>query len=197
MVARRRADIERRYKAKQTKRQPISIAALRIAELHRLFRHRYGHVLPDDDSGRDDVQIMAHHLAKLADNPRKRIKSFVELSAPWMTANETAALIDRITSQPIRWRADKLAHRLNLTEVDRRQLGIRTIGAVDMSKQEREQARKLRDRQRKRQKRRAAKKQLRADYIATHSTNRTKPWIAAGISRRSWYRRHGTSPSAI
>ena len=69
-AAHRRAALGRRYKTKL----PVSIAALRVAELHRLFRQRYrGHTQPDDDDGRDNVQIMAHHLAKLADNPQKRI----------------------------------------------------------------------------------------------------------------------------
>ena len=29
----------------------------------------------------------------------------------------------------------------------------------------------------------------RADYLATHTVNRDKPWEDEGISRRTWYRR--------
>lgn len=191
----RHAEIARRYKAKQANKPRVSIAAVRIAELHRLFRHRYGRTLPDDDAGRDDVQIMAHHLAQRPGDAKRRIRSYIELQAPWMPPADAAALIDSVVAKPIRWRADKLALRLQLTEAVRRHLGITTIGAIDMTKEERKLARKLRQRQRDRARRRAAGAKPRIEYEA-NSVNRTKPWIAAGISRRTWYRQRGTSASA-
>jgi len=192
----RHAEVARRYKAKQANQPPVSMAALRVAELRRLFRDRYGRTLPDDDAGRDDVVVMAHHLARRHAEPR-RIRNWIELNAPWMAADEAGEIVRRVVANPIRWRADKLAARLQLTEADRRRLRIRTIGAIDMTKQERQQARRLRQRQRDRARRRAQGKTTRAEYLAAKSVNRTKPWIALKISRATWYRTRETSPSAI
>jgi hypothetical protein len=133
----RHAEIARRYKSKQADKPPISIAALRIAELRRLFLDRYGRTLPDDDAGRDDVMVMAHHLARRHTDP-ERIHNWIELNAPWMAADESGEIVRQVVARPFKWRADKLAARLRLTEADRRRLRIRTIGAVDMTKQERQ-----------------------------------------------------------
>jgi hypothetical protein len=195
-AAQKHADIARRYRAKQTDKPPVSMTALRIAELRRLFTARYGRTLPDDDAGRDDVQVMAHHLARRQGDARRNIRNWIELHAPWMAADEMASTIAYVTANPIRWRADKLATRLHLTEAERRRLRICTIGAVDMTKAERKLARKLRQRQRDRARRRTRGAKPRAEYEAT-SVNRIKPWIAAGISRRTWYRQRGTSASAL
>jgi hypothetical protein len=189
----RHAEIGRRYgKARAAKRQPVSMSALRLAEMRRLNHARYGHALPDDDAGRDDAHIMAHHLALAG--PRqaagRRIRAWAEIAAPWMTSPEIAEIVAKVTDQPIRWKADTLAKALNLTEAERRRLCIRTIGAIDVTKAERLQARKLRDRQAKRANRRAQGAKPRAEWEAENNTSRTKPWIALGISRATWYRQN-------
>jgi hypothetical protein len=177
------------------RRSPHQLVALRLNDLARLFRARYGVTLPDDDAGRDDAVVMLHHLAR-AHGDARRMRSWLQLNAPWMAGAEGAELVNRVLQKPLRWRADTLAKRLRLTEAERRRLRICTIGCVDMTKQERQQARKLRQRQRDRARRRAQGAKLRAEYEAG-SINRTRPWIAAGISRRTWYRRRGTGPSAL
>ena len=123
-----RVEIARKYARRE--RQPVSLVALRIADLRRLFRARYGRTLPDDDAGREDARIMAHHLARLA-NPERRIAAWLELHAPWMAAADVATLITKVMTKPLRWRADKLAVRLNLFDAERHRLRITTIGAVD------------------------------------------------------------------
>ena len=84
-------------------------------------------------------------------------------------------LLEGVNRFPRIWTAQALALKLNLTEVDRRGLGIRTIGAVDMTPAERKQQRKLRDRQRQRDKRRARG--------ATPSRIEQKPAKALGGAR--------------
>jgi hypothetical protein len=196
----RHAEIDRRYsKHKAAKRQAVSMSALRLADLRRVYAARYGRTLPDDDAGRDDASILAHHLywAGPPEGAGKRIRAGYEIAAPWMTSPEVAEIVAKITDRPIRWKADTLAKVLNLTEAERRRLHVRTIGAVDMSKAERLQARKLRDRQNKRTKRRAKGAKPRAEYEAK-SKNRIKPWIALGISRATWYRQNReTSASTV
>jgi hypothetical protein len=190
------AEIARRYKAGQAQKPRISITSLRINELNRLFAARYGHTLPDDDAGRDDIMVMAHHLARCPGEIGRRIRQWIELHAPWMTSDMAAQIIRFVLSKPIKWRADTLAQRLGLTELERRQLGIRTIGAIDMTREERKKARRLRQRQRDLVRRRAQGARPRAEYEA-NSVSRSKPWLALGISRRTWYRRGGTGPRAV
>jgi hypothetical protein len=194
----RHAEIARRYNLNQRERQPVSMAALRIGDLKRLFAARYGHELPDDDSGRDDALIMAHHLARQP-NAERRIPIWLGLNAPWMNTAEARELTGKVLAKPLRWRADKLAIRLNLHEAERQRLRITTIGAVDVDKAERLARRRIRGRQREEQRRRASSAKPRAEYEA-NSLTRTKPWEALGISRATWYRLHRqpreTSPCA-
>ena len=187
---------------KKRARPPFSMAALRSAELSKLFRHRYGEFnLPDDDAGRHDVKIMLHHLAKRHADP-KRIRTWMAAYAPWMPEDQSNELIRYVLAKPLRWRADTLAREMNLTEAERRRLNIRSIGAVDMTKEERKQRRRLEQRQRTRRnrqeraRRRGRQVKLRGEYEAS-SINRTKPWLALGISRATWYRTRETSAFAI
>lgn len=193
----RHNEIARRYNRGQ-KREPFSVAAVRVAELTRLFASRYGRQLPDDDSGRDDAFVMVNHLS-LRPHAERRIPLWLGLWAPWMGEDEINALIARVIAKPIRWRADKLARRLNLFEQERQKLVITTIGAVDVDKAARLARRREKARLRQKQQRRANGAQDRDEYEA-RSIARQKPWVTLGISRRTWYRRHskviGTSPCA-
>jgi hypothetical protein len=171
----------------------FNLAVQRLAELNKLFRYRYGggdlYELPDDDSGRHDLLLLLHHHARLHGNSI-RMRQLIKARAPWMRANEVDETLCDV-ARPISWRADPLAKQLGLTEAERRRLSIRTIGAIDMTKEERRQAAKLRNRQRMRVRRRAKGAKARADYVA-NSTNQSKPWLALGISRRTWYRQRQT-----
>lgn len=169
-------------------KKPFSMAALRCAEISRLLASRYGRAIPDDDAGKDDIRIMVHHLALMSGDQHTRMKSWLVDWAPWMSAEEMAGLMSTVVAKPLRWRADKLAARLNLTEAERARLSIKTIGATDMTKGERHAARQARKRQAKREQRRKQGVKPRDEYL-TQSKEHTKPWEAEGISRRTWYRR--------
>ena len=179
-------EIARRYK--RAKRRKVSLAALRIRDLNRLFRARYGETLPDDDSGRDDARIMAHHLASLSGDPRRHVLEWFKLRAPWLSLADADKLLIEAIAKPRRWRADRLAWRLRLIEVDRAALGITTIGAIDKGLADRLKRRQERKRAFREAQRRARGARARADYEA-QSLSRTQPWKAEGISRRTWERR--------
>jgi hypothetical protein len=187
LIKAKHREIAVRYRAGK---KSFSMASLRCAELRRLFTDRYGFGLHDDDAGREDARIMAHHLAMLAGDQRVRVTAWLSLWAPWMPADEMTRLIDAVTTKALRWRADTLAERLGLTEADRARLRITTIGAIDMTKDERENARKERKVQAKRKKRREQGVKPRDEYLAAALTH-AKPWEAAGCSRATWYRRQG------
>ena len=166
---------------------PRQIVALRLNDLARLFRARYGITLPDDDAGRDDLELVAHHIAALPQAAR-RFQLWAELWAPWLTVGEMRQIAGKAFASPRPWTADQLAWRLRLTREDRMTLGITTIGAVDHAKAARTKRRKERDRQRKRQARQAAGAIPRAEYRAS-SLSAAKPWLLEGVSRAQWYRR--------
>jgi hypothetical protein len=94
------------------------------------------------------------------------------------------------------WKTQELGDHMNLTEADRQRIGIRTIGAIDMTPAERKQQRKLRDKERK-----CAGRRAKGAKPHEESKSRTKPWLADGISRRTWYRRQaenrGTDSSTV
>lgn len=180
------AEIARRYRRKR--RPSSSISTLRIADLSRLIRARHGYVLPNDAAGNAAAEIMAHHLAVLPGDPRKRTGNWLQVWAPWMTIAAADALMTEAIMRPQRWRADKLAWKLKLIEIDRAALQITTIGAIDLSKAERIKRRKERNRLAKLAKRLAKGAKPRAQYLAA-SITKAKPWAAEGISRASWYRR--------
>jgi hypothetical protein len=192
-VKARHREIARRYKRE---RPAFSMAALRCAEINRLLVSRYGPTLPDDDAGRDDARIMAHHLARLAGDPHQRVGKWLVEHAPWQSATERAAMIEDVTTKPRKWRADKLAARLGLQDEERARLNIRTIGATDVSKAERTKRRKDAAREAKAAHRRGTGATPRAEYEAS-SIARQQPWIIIGISRRTWYRRRGTGAGTI
>ncbi len=164
------------------------MASLRIAELHRLRNARYPQGIPDSPKGRVLVRIMIHHLAALPGDPRKRLPRWIEDLAPWMPVADARGLVNEALTKPRTWRADRLAWRLGLTAADRAALRITTIGAIDASKQQRADSRKEASRLRKEQARRAAGAMPRVEYLAGQAAT-PKPWIALGISRRTWFRR--------
>jgi hypothetical protein len=103
--------------------------------------------LPDDDAGREDAQIALDHLASLA-AARGRMTAWITLWAPWLSTGEAKIMIDASLTGQRYWKADRLAWRLRLTAADRSTLGITTIGAIDLPKTAREEARKRKARER-------------------------------------------------
>lgn len=195
------AEVRRAELNRERRRRPVTMVALRLAELNRVLTDRHGgEVLADDDAGRDDVELVAHHLGQTQD-PARRIASWIGLRAPWMREPEAETIIAHVIAKPIRWRADTLAKRLNLTDAERGRLRIKTIGAVDLDREQR--AARRRDRKRDRDRDRATARRIakgrkpRSIYLATALTV-TEPWATEGISRRTWERRRArvASPSS-
>src|SRR5262249_3449530 len=108
-----------------------------------------------------------------------------------MGQQEAIQLIDDINRTPIWQRKPDgkvLGGRLRVTNAHREWLKLWTIAACDMSQEEAQEWRKDKNRERRHRLRQLRGGKPRAEY-ETASTNRTKPWLALGISRASWYRR--------
>lgn len=163
----------------------------RIREIEKLIRSRHGSMIPDP-AGTDDEDLCIAYPRAVALTPRTQdVVSWCRKWAPWIdpvTLHTLAAL-----SVNRRWmiKADAVAKLLMVTMAERTKLGLRTIGACDMSREERNKQAKTnkqeRDRNRQQQKRRDEGRKDRASYEAA-SLSRLKPWEAAGVSRSSWYR---------
>lgn len=172
-------DIARRHRRR--KDGSALIPRLRITELQRIFVMYYGAKrLPDDDAGRADLRLMADHLAQI--DPRL-IRPWAAAWMPMLPATELDALIAEVGIGR-RWKADALARELGLDFASRARLKIKTIGAIDCGKAKRMTLR--------RRKRIAADRARRAKAGArphAQSAEHLMPWIEAGISRATYYRR--------
>lgn len=80
-IAARQAEIARRYAwhARQSRglTGPRLLAPIRLRELERLFEDRWGDHLPDDDSGRDDLILAAHHIGRRDLQAHRRLGALV------------------------------------------------------------------------------------------------------------------------
>ena len=160
IVRAKHKEIARRYKRSRKHATKPQFAAIRIAELNRLFQARHGQVLPDNEIGREALLIVAQHMIQLAGHPQQRMMQWAHERAPWLTVTELNAALAEIATNPQTWKADSLAWRLKLNYADRQALRITTIGATDFSKKARENKRrktaKLREKKRRLAKRLAA-----------------------------------------
>jgi hypothetical protein len=186
--AARRYELVRHYEREARQKRKRGVLALprdhrRFSELEKIYRRRYGTALPDDDAGREDFEIAAHHLSFLRWDQERHIQIWAAKWCPWLLGDDVKAAIDRIAANPHKFSAATLGKLLRLTDAERTALGITTIRAIDVSWAEMVARRRRRDRQ-YRAKRRLAKRASRPA-----SLNQTKPWEAEGISRATWYRR--------
>jgi hypothetical protein len=165
------------------------------------LRSRYGHELPDDDAGRQDLFELLLPIS-VGPNAELKMPKAIEIWAPWMNSGEAAELIDRISCMPIYKRkptAGELGDRLNVTNAQRNKWRMWTIAPCDMTAEQLVAQRKAKDRERKRLQR---ERQPRAQWLA-NSISRKKPWLVLGIkSKRSYYRhlakkQNGTGVSAL
>ncbi len=107
---------------------------------------------------------------------------------------EAEATLERAEAIRQHRTADKLAKFLGVTDRQRTALGITSIGSIDVGRKQREKRRREHKRMNKELIRRARGIKPRAQYESS-SLSRTRPWDSEGISRRTWYRRRGTSVS--
>jgi hypothetical protein len=178
-IAARKYEIAQRYKRKAAKgwNRSRALAAIRLAELTKWLDDTYGAgvELEAGDHSYMLTRIMAHHLGALPDAPR-RITRWTSTYAPWISPRDLERLIREVIECPIRWGADKLGWKLKLSDATRTRLKIKTIGAFDLTKAQRKARRKRKQREYDRQRRPRTRQPV------------GKPWIAAGISRATWYR---------
>jgi hypothetical protein len=144
LVAARRWEIKRRYAhhAKVGKRtRPM--AAIRIAELKRWLGDVIGAGAELEPSQWSEgiARIFVHHFVVLADGNR-RAAEWLETYCPWIETRDREYMITEANHCPLKWTADKLAWKISLKDEQRARLKITTIGAVDVSREQRAERRK-------------------------------------------------------
>ena len=175
---------------------------LRLGDLRKLIRHRYGPTLPDDDAGREDLAELLKPVSLDPWQPARKMANVIEVAAPWMDAEEGGQLIDWINRLPARelWpTARALGERLNLSAAERERLRTWTIHPADMTDAQMAEHRRAKARARMRCKRLEAGAKPREVYLA-NALSRLRPWESEGISRATWFRRQAareTSPCGV
>jgi len=167
------------------------IRRLRYGALLKLFRHRWGHELPDDDAGRDDLWLLVSNVSLAAAEPEKKMRHVIEMMwAPWMLAEEREDYVRHVWDLDLYERtqtARDIGNRLGLTNAEREALKLWPFHPIDNTGEEIAEQAKIRKRQRQRLKRRERGVRSREEY--RQQVRGPKPWIAEGISRRTWERR--------
>ena len=77
-----------------------TIRRLRLRDMRNYLRCRYGHTLPDDDAGREDLRELLYPIS-VGPNAAIKMPKAIELWAPWMNTKEAAELIDDINRMSI------------------------------------------------------------------------------------------------
>ncbi|MCO6052345.1 hypothetical protein NGM99_21380 [Mesorhizobium sp. RP14(2022)] len=165
-----------------------------MREIEKVIRSRHGYYIPETDDA--DIYIKAAALSLSAQD----MIGWTQRWAPWATEAIVLAVLADLRPRRRMISAEGCANLLKVGMAERRQLKLRTIGAFDLTPQERlklaKEIKREGDRARQEQKRKASGRRNRASY-EEDSLQRLKPWEALGISRATWYRRRETSLSPV
>ena len=160
------------------------LRCLRTGDLLKLYRHRWGALLPDDDSGRADLFEILCVTSLALKAPAEKMAHTIETIAPWLKPDEAQDMIDHIQSIPIFERtrtARHLGDNMRLLNTEREALRLWTMLPVDMTDEQLAEQRKAKSRARRAAKRRQSGVRTRAQYLAELKA-RPKPWKAEGIT---------------
>jgi hypothetical protein len=125
-------------------------------------------------------------------DPIAALQNAAEVMGGKLSNAEAEDILKQAETIPRRRTADRLGKWLGLTYCHREKLKITTIGTKDIGKRARKGLRKRANRlyQEKRRRERGARPQA-------ESLSKTKPWLAQGISRRTWERHGNKARDAI
>src|SRR5262245_22943477 len=99
-----------------------TLRRLRYGDLTRLFRHRYGPTLPDDDAGIEDLWLLLQNVSLAPFGAEKKMRHVCALLAPWLSEEGVQERIDFLTRLPAFERnpsAHELGERLRVTNSER------------------------------------------------------------------------------
>jgi hypothetical protein len=162
------------------------ITVLRITEIERFLRLRYGAVLPNDDAGREDLVILLNHVAHNRTDPDSKMRGYIHYLAPWMPSTESEALIAMILVKPRKYTPATLGRLFRLTEAERDQECITTFRAYDATEESMAENANRKDREYQKVKR----DEKRTGRPRGRPTVDIPAWKAAGASSKASYYRN-------
>jgi len=166
-------------------KRPFDLPATRRREIERFAREID---VSDTEDFRRFLIAWVWHNPKSKD-PLGALMMAAKRMGGQISEAQASSVIEEAAATPKLRAADVLGKYLRLTEMLRTALRIRTIGSIDVLKKQRAKRRKELKRALERMSRRRGGAKTRIEYLAAHSLSRQKPWLANGISRRTWYRR--------
>jgi hypothetical protein len=179
----------RRAKPEAAPERPknTGFAHLRLRQTKRLIAHRYGLQLPVNKMGFRVIRFVLDHAANMGKiDPRRSMNEWCNALAPWLDPSSRRRLIELAISRaiyaPRYWSARRAGEWLKVTTAERVELRLDTIRAIDRTDAEYRKDRLSTNaarQQRHRERQRHAAKEREA----------VSPWIAAGISKATYYRR--------
>jgi hypothetical protein len=169
------------------KRAPFDVCAKRVREIAMLVLHRH-RGLPGTDDRSIYLEAAAYHLKPRDGDLEFALTNWARRLGGALPAREINRIVKKIRAKPRRFRADTMGKLLRVTYDERTALQLSTIGCYDVSKAERSRWGKERRRLKEQGRRRNKGAVPREQYLAK-SLSRRRPWLAEGISRRTWYRR--------
>jgi hypothetical protein len=187
----RRRDYLLSVKPKRRRRNVRNLPAIRRGEIER--HARYVGAADTEDFWRWLV-AWCWHNGQNGRDPTGALKLAAKRMGGDLTEADAETILERAHAMRQHRTADRLARFLGVTDRQRTAAGITTIGSIDVDRKQRNRRRRERQRMNRERRRRARGARPRAEYLEANSLTRTKPWEAKGISRRTWYRRRGTSP---
>lgn len=178
----------------------FSCEMLRLREVEQVISNRHGGMIPDPEDTDDRETCLAYIKAAAFSLTNQCMFNWCLKWAPWARDDEIAIIISAAKRRRRMMTANGVAGLIHVTWEQRRRLKLKTIGAYDLTEEQRaEKARECkreRDRNKKAEARRVNGCKARASYEA-QSLSSTEPWKAEGISRATWYRHRETSVSQI
>lgn len=208
------ADLEKKNRAQ---RGPQSVKNLQLGAVRAILKDRYGAgsehwTVPDDDAGRDDINILAEVLAAIPGKTHGAVVREIRTRAPFLTDSEADHIAEASAAFEVQKlvNTESIGNRINLSDEKRRALKTWTIRPAGYSKDDLKREAKEREAARKREKR-AAERAARppkeppahGGWKASGLPKSTfydrqknppkpkgpKPWELEGVSRTTWYRR--------
>ena len=176
-----------------------AVRCFRHGDFIKLFRHRWGPVLPDDDAGRGDLWLVVCNASLARKEPQKKMRHLIEVLAPWMTAEECEEYVKHVWGLDFYQRlmtGREIGESLRLTNAEREALKIRQFKPIDMTDEELAEQRKAKSRERRKRVRETSGRPSRETYLAKFESHQ-RPWEALGIHRRTWERRRAALSDAI
>jgi hypothetical protein len=179
-----------KYRQRQRQRDPDSFnktwMGKRRFEVEDLIRYRFG-VLPDTDDRDIFLRLWAWSNPYSRD-PATDLRDFGLRLGVWLSDAEVEAAIRYVEGKRRKFSAKTFGRHLRLTTAEWLVLRPTTMVPFDCTPKELDRLRRDIRVERKRERRREQGAKPRAEWLATHSLSRARPWEALGYSERHWRR---------